>query len=189
MSGVKLMNLNKLKLNIDECTKCNVNLLKSSFFGNKDSIVLFVAQNAGTYKPKINLDNVPFNMHDWTDKASDRASGDLLKIMFRLNGIYDYAITNLVKCPISMSVKHIQNCFYWLQEEIKLMQNLKMICCLGKYSGHIFNHVEFGKEKNFYPGLSTMMIHHPGYFLRNPKHIELYKYEFVKLKESLDGKI
>jgi len=180
--------MENLKVKIDSCTMCNVNKRKASFYGNVNAKLLFVAQNAGRYKPKINPDMVPFNLHDWTDKARGNDTGDVMKSMLTSAGftIEDFGITNLVKCFIDMSEDHIFNCSYWLNKEIRLMPNISLIVCLGKYSGEFFGHKKYGVIEELIPGLYSMMIFHPGFMLRRHDMRNSYKKQFERIKDELE---
>ena len=169
----------KLKKEINNCNKCCKGKRKACFYGNINSKVLFLAQNAGAYKKSINPDMVPFNLHDFSSNASDKATGDILKTMFTFikYPIKEIAITNLVKCFIDMTYDNIYSCSIWLEREIKLMKNLKLIICLGKYAGDYFDikdYLKLFKVNNF----KVIMIWHPGYILRNRNKLEEYKKQF-----------
>lgn len=182
------MKQEELKIKIDNCNLCCNGYKKAQLYGNIDSKILFIAQNAGRYKVNINPDMIPFNLHDWTDKAKGNDTGDILKnMLFKIElFVDDFSITNLVKCFIDMNESHINNCRYWLNQEIRLMKNLSLIICLGKYSGNFFGLEEYGKVKELFLGLKFIMIWHPGYLLRNNNLISDYEKQFRIVKNEIE---
>ena len=190
------MDIDNFNKEISSCEECCKGERKAPFYGNVDSKVLLVAQQPGKYKPKFNKEHVPFNIQypwddeeGWLQRKKDRASGYLLKDVLLLAGIgeNDFAITNLVKCFIKITDDVIWNCYYWLDQEIRMMKNLRLIICLGAYSGDFFELEKYGEIREIFMGFYGVKVYHPAYIFRRPEFENTYRNHFRKIGETLRG--
>ncbi len=176
---------NKLKREVENCTKCALHQTRTNVVfgeGSIDADLMLVGEAPGRDE---DLQGRPF---------VGRA-GRLLRDLIREVGIdiKSVYIANCLKCrppgnrdPLP---EELISCFGYLKRQIELIQP-KIIATLGRYSTYELTNQKgtLGslRGRTFkYNTITVVPMYHPAYLLRNPNAVEIFLEDLKKIKQLL----
>lgn len=184
LESSKLAHLNKLKLEISKCEKCElglkeINKIKVSFKPNPLASILFIALNPSNKKLEGETNSSPFSNRYYENKRGK--SGKLFYEMLDNNIIdEDYVcVANIVPCCTSdNSLKGVDltKCDY-IYKLIKILEP-RVIVLLGSVPLDI-NKID--------KKIKVLKVFHPSYILRNPTLITKYREQWRAIRIAYLG--
>lgn len=171
---------------IKNCRKCPLWKTRKNFVfadGNPFAELVFVGEAPGYDEDKKGL---PF---------VGRA-GQLLTKIIEAMGLKrgDVYICNVLKCrpPENRSPlpEEIASCKPYLEKQLSLLKNKRVICCLGLYAAQNLLNLDLSMREmrgNWYKygGTPVMVTYHPAYLLRNPDEKKKVWNDMKKILGSL----
>lgn len=171
------------------CKKCDLQYSRKRAvcgFGNERARMMIIGEAPGAKEDELG-------------KPFVGRSGNLLNKVLQTSGIknYEIFITNSVKCRPKIGkaprMNEIRTCSPFLKDEIESVQPM-VIVPMGNYAiratGNVLKN-RFGRiseiHGNIYFNSGTFVIpqFHPAAILRNPKRMEFFKDNFVRISSLL----
>ena len=164
-----IKSLEQFKEEIQNCKKCHLAKTRTKFVfgeGDPNSELIFIGEAPGHDEDKQGR---PF-----VGRAGQLLTKIIEAMKMKRQDVY---ICNLLKCrpPENRAPQpdEIALCKPYLDNQLSLLKNKKIICCLGLYSAQNLLGVDLSMKEmrgNWYEykGTKVIVTYHPAYLLRSP---------------------